>query len=83
MYKIDGYEVEQIKLPLSDDMGIYPRLQWDGWGVHAGDVFRTWLPDSWHDITLEVRDSPTGPGCWYISNPGLSDVCPIGLWCQV
>ena len=25
----------------------------------------------------------TGPACWYISTPGYSDVCPVGLFVEV
>ena len=41
------------------------------------------MPGGWHDITLEVRWEPTGPGCWYISTPGFKDVCPVGLFVKV
>ena len=23
---------------------------------------------------------PDGPGCWYISTPGFTHICPIGLF---
>ena len=45
--------------------------------------FTALFPDGWHDITLEVSWEPTGPGCWYISTPGFSDICPIGLFVKV
>jgi len=29
---------------------------------------------------LEMSQKPEGPGCWYISNPGFTHICPIGLF---
>lgn len=56
---------------------------WRAGGVHAGEGFTALFPDGWHDITLEVSWEPTGPGCWYISTPGFSDICPIGLFVKI
>ena len=28
----------------------------------------------------EMSQKPEGPGCWYISNPGFTHICPIGLF---
>ena len=42
-----------------------------------------WLPDGWHEITLEINWDATGPNCWIISDPALRGVCPVGLWCRV
>ena len=72
----------QIKLPSPDDHDPHPRLMVDGYGIHAGESFRARFPDGWHDITLEVAWEITGPGCWYISTPGYSDVCPVGLFVE-
>ena len=52
-------------------------------GLPAGEWFSALFPDGWHDVTLEVRWEPTGPGCWYISTPGFKDVCPVGLFVKV
>ena len=77
-------KVTQIKLPRAGDTDPHPRLLVDGFGIHAGDSFKALMADGqWHDITLEVRWSVEGPGCWYISTPGFMDVCPVGLWVRV
>ena len=55
MYQIDGIEVAQIQLSDPLDGDPYPRLMFQGWGVHAGDTFLAWLPDGWHEITLEIQ----------------------------
>lgn len=81
-YKIDGHDVMQILLPASDDTDPHPRLLFNGYGVHTGEQFAAWLPDGWHDISLEVKWAAEGPQCWFISTPGLNEVCPIGLWCR-
>ena len=79
---IDGYEVRQILLPRDDDTDSHPRLLFNGYGIHAGEVFKAFLPDfGWTDITLEVAWEPTGPKCWYI--PGHPDISPIGLFCRI
>lgn len=75
-----GNDITQIMLPDPDDTSDYPRLVVDGYGVHCGEPFTALFPDGWHDITLEVRGEPTGPGCWYISTPGFKDICPVGLF---
>lgn len=74
-----GVYQEEIKSLQKD----YPRLLLDGYGIHAGEYFRALFPDGWHDITLEVGWNETGPACWYISTPGFSDVCPVGLFVEV
>lgn len=81
MYQIDGIEVAQIQLSDPLDGDPYPRLMFQGWGVHAGDTFLAWLPDGWHEITLEIQRDCEGPGAWFIGEPQLRDVCPVGLWC--
>ena len=73
----------QLKLPDPEDRDMYPRLLLDGCGIHAGSCFRALFPDGWHDITLEVSWGRTGPACWYISTPGFSDICPVGLFVEV
>lgn len=73
-------EVHQIQLPLSTDKDPHPRLMLNGRGIHAGEPVTALLPDGWHDITLEVSWHIEGPACWYISTPGYSDICPIGLF---
>ncbi len=75
--------ISQLKLPAPNDSDPHPRLLLDGYGVHAGQSFNALFPDGWHDITLEVSWNTTGPACWYISTPGYSDVCPVGLFVKV
>ncbi len=75
--------ISQLKLPAPNDSDPHPRLLLDGYGVHAGQSFTALFPDGWHDITLEVSWNATGPACWYISTPGYSDVCPVGLFVRV
>ena len=75
--------VAQIQLPDPADTDPCPRLLLEGRGIHAGEWFSALFPDGWHDITLEVRGEPAGPGCWYISTPGFRDVCPVGLFVKV
>lgn len=75
--------ISQLRLPDPSDQDPHPRLLLDGYGIHAGNCFRALFPDGWHDITLEVRGSITGPGCWFISTPGFSDICPVGLFVEV
>lgn len=82
MYQIDGIEVAQIQLPNPLDGDPHPQLMFQGWGVHAGDTFLAWLPDGWHEITLEVRHDCEGAASWFIDDPHLSDICPVGLWCH-
>ncbi len=72
--------ISQLKLPAPNDGDPHPRLLLDGYGVHAGQSFTALFPDGWHDITLEVSWNAIGPACWYISTPGYSDVCPVGLF---
>lgn len=79
----DEMRVAQIQLPDPADTDPHPRLLLEGRGIHAGEWFSALFPDGWHDITLEVRWEPTGPGCWYISTPGFKDVCPVGLFVKV
>ena len=76
-------KIAQLQLPAPADTDPHPRLLLEGRGIHAGEWFSALFPDGWHDITLEVRGEPTGPGCWYISTPGFSDICPIGLFAKV
>lgn len=73
----------QLQLPDPADADPHPRLLLDGRGIHAGECFTALFPDGWHGITLEIRWEPTGPGCWYISTPGLRDICPIGLFVKI
>ena len=75
--------IAQLQLPDPADADPHPRLLLEGRGIHAGEGFTALFPDGWHDITLEVSWEPTGPGCWYISTPGFSDICPIGLFVKV
>lgn len=75
--------ISQILLPDPNDQDPHPRLMVDGYGIHAGESFSALFPDGWHDITLEVSWETTGPGCWYISTPGFSGVCPVGLFVKV
>ena len=82
-YYIDNFPVAQIQLPDPADTDPHPRLQFDGYGIHAGDSFTAWLPDGWHEITLEINWNAEGPNCWFISDPALRSVCPVGLWCRI
>lgn len=75
--------IAQIQLPAPSDMDDYPRLVVDGEGIHAGQWFSALMPDGWHDITLEVRGEPKGPGCWYISTPEYRNICPVGLFVKI
>lgn len=70
----------QIKLPPEDAQSWGIRLQVNGDGISAGQSFRALFPDGEHSITLEVGSPSMGPGGWYISTPGFSGVCPVGLW---
>ena len=72
-----------VKTMEEADADPHPRLLLEGRGIHAGEGFTALFPDGWHDITLEVRWEMTGPGCWFISTPGFSDICPIGLFVKV
>ncbi|BAL01873.1 hypothetical protein OBV_p-00180 (plasmid) [Oscillibacter valericigenes Sjm18-20] len=81
--KIDGYEVKQIQLPEPNDTDPHPRLMFNGWGIHAGAGFMAWLPGGWQEITLEASWEREGAGCWYISTPGLHNICPVGLFCRI
>lgn len=83
MYTIDGYPVAQIRLPAATDDDPHPYLQLQSQEIHAGTGLTVWLPDGWHDVRLEMRWEITGPGCWYIAAPALTDVCPVGLWCRI
>ncbi len=76
-------KVAQLKLPDPTDEDPHPRLLLDGQGIHAGNCYTALFPDGWHDITLEVRWERNGPDCWYISTPGFSDVCPVGLFVKI
>lgn len=80
-FDIGGTPVAQIQLPSPDDQDPHPRLLFQGGGIHAGDTFIAWLPDGWHEITLEVSWNDAGPNCWYICDPALRNICPVGLWC--
>lgn len=75
--------IHQIKLPAPSDADPHPRLLLDDYGIHAGQSFRALFPDGWREITLEVNWNKTGPACWYISTPGFSDICPVGLFVEV
>ena len=75
--------IGQLHLPLPEDCDPHPRLTVNGEGVHAGESFCALFPDGWHDITLELSWSKTGPACWYISTPEYRDLCPIGLFVKL
>ena len=79
----DKEKISQLQLPDPNDTDLHPRLLLDGYGIHARSCFTALMPDGWHDITLEVRMEPTGPGCWYISTPEYRDICPVGLFVKV
>jgi len=73
-------KISQIRLPSSKDTDPHPRLLLNGRGIHAGETFRALFPDGWREITIEMSWEPEGPGCWYISTPGFTHICPIGLF---
>lgn len=73
-------KISQITLPDPSDQDPHPRIQVNGRGIHAGETFTALFPDGWHEITLEVSWDTTGPACWYISDPGFSGICPVGLF---
>lgn len=79
----DKEKISQLQLPDPNDTDPHPRLLLDGYGIHAGSCFTALMPDGWHDITLEVRMEPNGPGCWYISTPEYRDICPVGLFVKI
>ena len=70
----------QIQLPAAEDFDPHPRLLLNGRGIHAGETFHALFPDGWREITIEMSWEPEGPGCWYISTPGFTHICPIGLF---
>ena len=70
----------QIQLPAPEDFDPHPRLLLNGRGIHAGETFHALFPDGWREITIEMSWEPEGPGCWYISTPGFTHICPVGLF---
>ena len=79
--KCAGFNVYQIKPPAPDDLDEHPRLLINGEGIHAGALEEIMLPGCWLNVRLEIDESISGPGCWYIASPaGLRDVCPVGLF---
>lgn len=78
--KWDKERILQLQLPDLMDDDPHPSLLLDGKRIHAGQSFTVLFPDGWHEVTLEIRWEPTGPGCWYISTPGYTNICPIGLF---
>ncbi len=70
----------QILLPAPEDFDPHPRLLLNGRGIHAGETFHALFPDGWREITIEMSWEPEGAGCWYISTPGFTHICPIGLF---
>ena len=75
--------IAQLQLPDPADADPHPRLLREGRGIPAGACGSALFPDGGHDMTRGVSWEPTGPGCWYISTPGFSDICPIGLFVKV
>lgn len=73
-------KLRQIQLPAPEDFDPHPRLLLNGRGIHAGETFHALFPDGWREITIEMSWEPEGPGCWYISTPGYTHICPIGLF---
>ena len=67
-------------LAAAEDFDPHPRLLLNGRGIHAGETFHALFPDGWREITLEMSQKPEGSGCWYISTPGFTHICPIGLF---
>lgn len=82
MVKWDNTKIGQLQLPDPGDRDPHPRLLLNGYGTHAGEMYTALFPDGWHDITLEVSGQ-TGAACWYISTPGYSNVCPVGLFVKI
>lgn len=82
--KIDGCRVAQIRLPDPADTDEHPRLLFNGWGIHAGECFKAWVPgEGFVEISLEMAWNVEGAACWYISTEGYRDICPVGLWCII
>lgn len=79
----DIKHIKQMQLPDPEDTDPHPRLTLDGYGIHAGQSFTALMPDGWYNITLEIDWNTLGPGCWYISTPGYTKVCPVGLFVKV
>ena len=71
--------IARLQLPDPADTDPHLRLLPEGRGIHVGE----WFSDGWHNITLKVRGKPAEPGCWYISTPGFSDICFVGLFVKV
>lgn len=83
-YMIDGIEVKQILPPNPSDEDEHPRPIFNGWGIHAGEVFNTYIPgEGFVQISIEMSWGDKGFRCWYVATPGYQDLCPIGLWCAV
>ena len=82
-YTIQGQTVAQITLPRPCDDDPHPYLTLGGSDdtIHTGACFEAWLPTGWEEISLEMRWSTEGPGCWYI--PGHPGLCPVGLFVKV
>lgn len=81
--RCEGYHVYQIQPPAPEDQDEHPRLMVNGRGLHAGELLEVMLPGCWLTVRLEIDESRTGPGCWYIADPPeLREVCPLGLFAR-
>ena len=78
----DKEKISQLQLPIRMIPTCTPGFCLTGM-VFMRELLHALMPDGWHDITLEVRMEPTGPGCWYISTPEYRDICPVGLFVKV
>ena len=57
-YKMQGYTVAQITLPIREDDDPHPALMLggpDGDRIPTGYGFTAWLPEGWTDIRLEMK----------------------------
>jgi hypothetical protein len=83
-FTIDGKAVQQILPPDPSDTDRHPRLIFNGYGVHAGQVFEAWIPgEGFKRISIEMSWDYDDYRCWYVATKGCEGVCPIGLWCIV
>lgn len=73
----------QLKFSEAAGQDQHPRLTLDGADVQPGRSLKVRLPDGWHIVTVELRREVSGPACWYISTPGYTNVCPIGLFAEL
>lgn len=72
----------QLQLPATAGADPSPSLLLNGVDIQPGD-YKVRLPSGWQVVTIEIKQGITGPGCWYISTPGFTHICPIGLFVEL